>query len=122
MNKFTDIDIFFRYHLGVMDAFDEIEALEYSAWDHVANFALKVGMADIEEPQLYIGSHIEELTPVVDVIAKGPLNAYVDSYRLEGLSLRAFEEEGYEVWKETFEDNYGESMPLEEFIAEFMEE
>ncbi|WEL23491.1 hypothetical protein [Candidatus Nanohalovita haloferacivicina] len=101
-----------------MDAFDEIESLDYSAWDHVVDFNLKLELADIEEPQLYIGYHDEEGTPVLDLIARGPINSYINSYRLDGLSMEAFEEEGYRSWKETFEDMYGESRPLEDFFEE----
>lgn len=101
-----------------MDAYDEIQSLVYSAWDHVEDFGRRLEIIDIEEPQLFFGSHQEGDTPVVDVIAEGSFNTYINSYRLEGLSMEAFEEEGYQIWKETFEDSYGDSRPLEDFFIQ----
>lgn len=100
-----------------MDPFDEIEALDYSAWDHVDDFDEKLEDAGVDEPQLFFRYHEEGDIPVIDVAVEGLSNSYVDSYRLEGLSLEAFEEVGYDVWKETFEDTYGDSRPLEAFFT-----
>ena len=99
-----------------MDAFEEIEALEFTAYDHVTDLAARILLQDIEEPLLYIGYHIDDDTPVFNVVAKGVEDTFINSYRLEGLSEEAFIEEGYDVWTLTFEDTFGPSLPMEDFL------
>lgn len=97
-------------HMGyplLMNNHEELMNLDYVVYDHVSDFIEEVSKRDFIEPVIKLGFFYKEETPVLDVTAKDLLEGeYSKEYRLEGLSPEAFEEDGYDVWTEGFEDSF----------------
>ncbi|WEL23490.1 hypothetical protein [Candidatus Nanohalovita haloferacivicina] len=102
-----------------MDAEEELMDLDYAAYDHVLELEDDLEERRIRDPDLYVGFHYEEDTPVVDVAAHGKKKSYIDSYRLEGLSVGAFEQLGYDIWLDTFEDTFKSTEDIGRHLERF---
>lgn len=89
-----------------MDVTEELMNLDYVAYDHVMELEEDLDDRRIRRPDLYIGFHYEEDTPVVDVAAHGKRKSFIDSYPLEGLSIEAFDDKGYDLWFESFDSSF----------------
>lgn len=80
--------------------------LDYIAYDHVQELQEDIDDRRIRDADVYVGFHYEDDTPVIDVAAHGRRKSFIDSYRLEGMSEGVFEEKGYELWFDTFDDSF----------------
>ena len=90
-----------------MNTHEELLNLNYVAYDHVTDFAERTNSEGLLDPELDLGFHYEEDTPVLDVIARGITGeVYTHKYVLEGLSAEAFEDMGYDIWTHSFEDSF----------------
>ena len=79
--------------------------LGYVAYDHVSDFRDEVRKRDFIEPIVELGFFYDGDTPVLNAKAIDLIDGEYDKdYWLEGMSTEAFEEEGYDIWTEGFED------------------
>ena len=82
-------------------------SLDYVAYDHVTDFAEEVNKRNFVDPVVEVGFFYDEDTPVIDATAKDLIEGeYGKTYRLEGLSSEAFEDLGYNMWREGLEDSF----------------
>lgn len=83
-----------------------IRGLDYTAFEHVKDFEKQIEQKGIQFPEIEVGHHYEEQTPVVDVTAYSPEFAeqgyHSDSYELENVTRQEFEEAMYEIWEDAF--------------------
>jgi len=96
--------------MGYRDLLD----LDYAAYDHVKDFAEQLEERRIRDADVSLGYHYDEGTPVLDVHGEGRRKEYIDSYRLEGVSPEDFEELAYDLWADTFEEEFSVVQTLEE--------
>lgn len=80
--------------------------VERSLFEYAQDFEARLLERELEEAFLTIGFHYEDSVPVVDIYAELGERGYVDSYRLEEISIEEFEEDIYDVWVETFDDHF----------------
>ncbi|WEL23488.1 hypothetical protein HBNXNv_0641 [Candidatus Nanohalovita haloferacivicina] len=71
------------------------------------------------DPHVDVGFFYDGDTPVVEVSASGLVEgSYVERYVLDGMSIEAFEELGYDVWTHGFEDSFHSVSQIGELLEE----
>lgn len=102
-----------------MNTHDELLSLDYKAYDHVTDFIEEVDKRDFVHPVVEVGFFYDDDTPVIDVTAKDLVEGeYSQAYRLDGLSSEAFEDLGYDIWTEGFEDSFESVLQIGEVLEE----
>ena len=86
---------------------DELMNLGYVAYDHVSDFREEVESRDFIDPSIELGFFYDGETPVLNAKAIDLIDGEYDKdYRLEGMSIEAFESEGYDIWTYGFADSF----------------
>lgn len=96
-----------------MNSHDELMNLDYVAYDHVKHFENQIRERDFIEAFIDLGYRYNGDTPVLDVKATDIVSGeYSKRYSLDGMSIGTFEEAGYDLWTEAFNDSFEHVDPV----------